>query len=49
MGNVVEIVYDFGMVIILWIVNDIIVMKVLIGLGVDGIIIDYFNKILVII
>ncbi|WP_282783365.1 glycerophosphodiester phosphodiesterase family protein [Phaeodactylibacter xiamenensis] len=44
-GNVVETVHDLGMAIIPWTVNDTTAMKALIGLGVDGIITDYPNKI----
>lgn len=44
-GNVVDTVHDHGMAIIPWTVNDTTAMKALIGLGVDGIITDYPNKI----
>jgi glycerophosphoryl diester phosphodiesterase len=44
-ANVVDTVHDMGMKIIPWTVNDTTTMKALIGLGVDGIITDYPNKI----
>lgn len=44
-ANVVDTVHGMGMKIIPWTVNDTTAMKALIGLGVDGIITDYPNKI----
>lgn len=45
-ANVVDSVHELGMKIIPWTVNDTTAMKALIGLGVDGIITDYPDKIL---